>query len=133
MIFWFSYRGLEPHLDCAHAGHTQGAGAKHRGYPVVGAFRNSNPPPRLDAPPRPGGRHSLVVRLTSSASPAMNSTRSLFIIAAIPFSLLAVLLLFLDKAFRTGGSTGSSMVFVFCGGVYIYGSIYALRGHLPLS
>ena len=63
----------------------------------------------------------------------MNSTRSLFIIAAIPFSLLAVLLLFLDKAFRTGGSTASSMVFVFCGGVYIYGSIYALRGHLPLS
>ena len=25
MSFWFSYRGLEPHLDCAHAGHTQGA------------------------------------------------------------------------------------------------------------
>jgi hypothetical protein len=21
--FWFSHRGLEPHLDCAHAGHTQ--------------------------------------------------------------------------------------------------------------
>lgn len=63
----------------------------------------------------------------------MNSARSLFILAAIPFSLLAILLLFMDKAFRTGGSTGNSMVFVFCGGIYIYGSIYALRGHLPLS
>lgn len=25
------------------------------------------------------------------------------------------------------------MVSVFCGGIYVYGSIYALRGHLPLS
>jgi hypothetical protein len=63
----------------------------------------------------------------------MNTARSLFIVAAIPFSLIAVLLLFLNKAFGSGGGTSSSMVFVFCGGIYIYGSIYALRGDLPLS
>ena len=27
-MFWFSYRGLEPHLHRAHAGHTQGAAAE---------------------------------------------------------------------------------------------------------
>jgi hypothetical protein len=43
----------------------------------------------------------------------MNTARRLFIAAAIPFSLLAVLLLFLDRASMTGGSTGSPMVLFF--------------------
>ena len=38
-----------------------GAGANRRGCPVGHAFRNSNPPSRLHAHPRPGGRHSLIV------------------------------------------------------------------------
>lgn len=40
----------------------QGAGANRRGFPVVAAFRDSNPPSRLHAHPRPGGRHCLIVR-----------------------------------------------------------------------
>ena len=61
-----------------------------------------------------------------------DSARVLFILASIPFCLAAVLLLFLDKAFKSGGSSGGSMVFVLCGGIYIFGSIHALRGQLPL-
>jgi len=26
-MFWYSYRGLQPHLQRAHAGHTQGVAA----------------------------------------------------------------------------------------------------------
>ncbi len=40
----------------------QGAGANRRGCPVVGALRSSDPPARFHAHPRPGGRHSLIVR-----------------------------------------------------------------------
>jgi hypothetical protein len=62
----------------------------------------------------------------------MNTARSFFIVAAIPFSLFAVLLLFLDRSLGSGGASFSPMSFVLCGGIYIYGSIYALRGDLPL-
>ena len=40
----------------------QGAGANRRGCSLAHAFRNFNPPFRLHAHPRPGGRHSLDVR-----------------------------------------------------------------------
>ena len=39
----------------------QSAGANRRGCCVAHAFRNSNPPSRLHAHPRPSGRHSLDV------------------------------------------------------------------------
>lgn len=39
----------------------------------------------------------------------------------------------LSRAYGGSGGGTASIVFVFCGGVYIYGSIYALGGHLPLS
>ena len=60
----------------------------------------------------------------------MTSARTAFIIAAIPFTVMAALWLFLD-----GGSSraGSGWVFALCGGTFIYGSIFALRGELPLS
>ena len=51
----------------------------------------------------------------------------------MPFSLLALLLMSVSRAFGSSSGGTTSIVFVFCGGIYIYGSIYALRGHLPLS
>jgi len=63
----------------------------------------------------------------------MQAARKAFIITAVPITFLAVLLLVMEKAFA--GSPGSSTVPAFClsGGTYIYGSIFALRGGLPLS
>lgn len=60
----------------------------------------------------------------------MASARTAFIIAAIPFTLMAALWLFLD-----GGSSraGNGWVFALCGGTFIYGSIFALRGELSLA
>ena len=65
--------------------------------------------------------------------PLMNTARSLFILAAIPFTLLASFVLFMEQAPTTGRGSSGSMVFGLCGGAYIYGSIFALRGQLPLS
>jgi hypothetical protein len=45
---WFSYRGLEPHQDCAHAGHTK-TDAANRSYGicrVIDASRSPSPDPR---------------------------------------------------------------------------------------
>jgi hypothetical protein len=63
----------------------------------------------------------------------MNTARGLFILAAIPFTLLAPFLLFMEQAWRTGRGSSGPTVFALCGGAYIYGSIFALRGQLPLS
>ena len=63
----------------------------------------------------------------------MNSVRGIFICVSIPFTLLALFLMTIDLAFASGSSSNGSLVFVLCGGVYIYGSIVALRGNLPLS
>jgi hypothetical protein len=63
----------------------------------------------------------------------MNSVRGIFIFVSIPFTLLALFMMIMDLAFASGSSSSGSLVFVLCGGVYIYGSIVALRGNLPLS
>ena len=71
----------EPHED-DHLQPTkgeQGAGANRRGCSVSHALRNSNPPSRLRAHPRPGGRHSLNVLLK------MTSRSAIGIRIAIPF------------------------------------------------
>ena len=63
----------------------------------------------------------------------MNSARTAFIIAAIPFTLMAALWMFLEHALPGSPGTDRGWVFALCGGFYIYGSIHCLRGELPLS
>ncbi|MDZ4288175.1 MAG: hypothetical protein U0984_09460 [Prosthecobacter sp.] len=63
----------------------------------------------------------------------MSFSRLAFIIVAIPFTLLALLLVFLEMGMGRGSGIGAVGVFVLCGGAYIYGSICALNGQLPLS
>ena len=58
----------------------------------------------------------------------MTTIRSLFIFAAIPFTLLIPLMLFADQATRTSSRLSAGLFFfALCGGIYIYGSIFALR------
>ena len=64
----------------------------------------------------------------------MTTIRSLFILTAIPFTLLIPLILFADQATRTNSRSSAGLVFfAFCGGIYIYGSIFALRERSSLS
>ena len=60
----------------------------------------------------------------------MNLIRALFILAAIPFSLIAGLWLFLDHG---SGRAGGGILFAACGGIFIFGSIFSLRRELPLQ
>ena len=63
----------------------------------------------------------------------MSVARVIFIVAAIPFTLLAALWLFLEHALPGSPGTDTGPVFALCGGTFIYGSIFALRGQLPLA
>jgi hypothetical protein len=59
--------------------------------------------------------------------------RTLFILIAIPFSLMAGLLLVLAFGFPDGHGSGNVGTLALCGGIFIYGSIFALKGQLPLG
>ncbi len=67
------------------------------------------------------------------ASNIMSVARGVFIVAAIPFTLLAALWLFLEHALPGSPGTDTGPVFALCGGTFIYGSLIALRGQLPLA
>jgi hypothetical protein len=63
----------------------------------------------------------------------MTTIRLLFIIAAIPYTLLIPLILFVDQATAHNSRSSVGTVFaVFCAGIYIYGSIFTLRERYSL-
>ncbi len=53
-------------------------------------------------------------------------------VAAVPFTLAAALWLFLEHADRSSWASREGPYFAVLGGIYLYGSIFALRGQLSL-
>ena len=62
----------------------------------------------------------------------MTIPRLAFITVAVPFTLMAALWLILDRMLPGSPGTDKGWQFALCGGTFIYGSIFALRGELQL-
>ena len=64
----------------------------------------------------------------------MRMIRGLIIVAAILYTLLVPVILFVDKATsHNSRSSGGTVLFALCVGIYLYGSIFFLRERYSLS
>lgn len=63
----------------------------------------------------------------------MKTLRIVFIIAAIPFTLLVLLSVLVAQNTSTGSHVPFNGLILFCGSVYVYGSIGVLRHEMPLA